>query len=175
MFNRRSKLFAVLGIALLALLPVQALHDGWRYWQLVSDGASADGLVTGLDRQRRGLKNWFGEPYDYVASYEFADADGRRHSGRQDVGPDRYAELTAAGARHAILVRYVRTHPDISAVSMPRMRDALRHVAILALIAAGLLVAGYVSSRRARHPRVGPRMAQRIDDYYERQGRGPKL
>ena len=95
-----------LGLVLALLIaPAMAVWDGWTYIQLTSDGATASALVTARTTQRN--KN----STSYYVHYSFRDGYGRRWSGSQSIGQERYENLVS-GQRIDIV--YSQSKPDVN-------------------------------------------------------------
>jgi hypothetical protein len=119
--------------AIASFLTLLAAYYGWRHRQLAVDGTTAKAISVEVQRETVSGKNPTGVPYQYFATYAFADADGLVHRTREAIGKGLYDQLSGA-APAGVPVHYSRSHPEVSTLS----RQSPRNVALfLVLIAAG--------------------------------------
>ena len=123
----RTLLFA---LALL-IVPAMAVWDGWTYIQLTNDGASTSALVTARTTQRN--KN----STSYYVHYSFRDGYGRRWSGSQSIGLERYENLVS-GQRIDIV--YSQSKPDVNVAYLEVLRERVATFSFFSFVIA--LVAG---------------------------------
>lgn len=122
-----------LGLALALLIaPAMAVWEGWTYIQLSNDGATASALVTARTTQRN--KN----STSYYVHYSFRDGYGRRWSGSQSIGQERYENLVS-GQRIDIV--YSQSKPDVNVAYLDVLRERVANFSffsfVIALIAGG--------------------------------------
>jgi hypothetical protein len=123
--------------AIASFLTLLAAYYGWRHRQLAVDGTTAKAISVEVQRETVSGKNPTGVPYQYFATYAFADADGLVHRTREAIGKGLYDQLSGA-APAGVPVHYSRSHPEVSTLS----RQSPRNVALfLVLIAAGAWLA----------------------------------
>lgn len=124
----RTLLFA---LALL-IAPAMAVWDGLTYIRLTNDGATASALVTARTTQRN--KN----STSYYVHYSFRDGYGRRWSGSQSIGHERYENLVS-GQRIDIV--YSQSKPDVNVAYLEVLRERVANFSfasfVVALIAGG--------------------------------------
>jgi hypothetical protein len=157
----------VMGVALLALTPLIPLEQGWRYWQLASDGLTAPARIAKLEKQRR-RKAWLASHY---AIYEFADENGRTRTGRQRISYDLYEVLSASKPDRDIVIRYCRSRPSLSVISLDRVRNEFLLFTAIAAVAWTIIFVLFVQQRRER-PGIVEAIRQRM--LYDNARRAPR-
>ena len=140
-----------LGLVLALLIaPAMAVWDGWTYIQLTNDGAIASALVTARTTQRNKSST------SYYVHYSFRDGYGRRWSGSQSIGQERYENLVS-GQRIDIV--YSQSKPDVNVAYLEVLRERVTskggttHAALTSLEASGVKAA-FMQALRAAQQRA---------------------
>jgi hypothetical protein len=163
----KTKIALAIVFTVLALLSLVALYKGLQYRQLVTENATAPGVVTKLDR-RWNRPAWFTEHYRYLAQYEFRDPAGRLRRDRQRITHAQYDEWNADDADRNVEVHFRRSNPAISAISLDDLRSEVRTSVLLGLLTAALLAAGLLVEHLQGKRRGTRGEVERIDAYYAR-------
>jgi hypothetical protein len=163
----KTKIALAIVFTVLALLSLVALYKGLQYRQLVTENATAQGVVTKLDR-RWNRPAWFTEHYRYLAQYEFRDPAGRLRRDRQRITRAQYDEWNADDADRNVEVHFRRSNPAISTISLDDLRSEVRTSVLLGLLTAALLAAGLLVEHLQGKRRGTRGEVERIDAYYAR-------